>query len=680
MAAILNWNLSFDAEGQLRAGLCISLVSVWILVGVCSYLNYYTRRRYFSIWTVAWLFYAAYLTLCYGLFCYYGSFRVEAWWATLSKQWAISIAAVYLLWGSLRFLGRTVRQVSVGLFLCCLLLWSAVANYPWPAGSLMGKSDHLWLQMPIFTLLCLASLVTVWGFFQYRRKRRYLGAGLLCFGFTVWAVFMAIYPMVEVMPDYMSTAFFAASVLQMFIAVNMIILVLEQIRYLHERRAARQLQTTEQEKSALKHRVILTEERYRHLFEQSHEPIVITTRNDLRIIELNPAAGRLLGLAEGQARERCLTDWFPHAECKPSSLPAGEAWFESLCLQRYHQLQSRDGRLVHVELAGSGVEFAGATAFQFYLREVTDRSRLEQQLRQAEKLSGLGQMVSSVAHELNSPLAVAIGLIDLALMQGDLPPNIQDYLTKAEAESQRAARLLANFLKLARSGGSEKEPVNVNDILRNVMELRGSDVRRARIALEWDLEPYLPSVLASADQMQQVIIVLLNNAMQAVEGSAGARRLRIASRIDPAGVVVTVEDSGPGVPPHLRARIFEPFFTTKPAGVGTGLGLSIAHSLMVEHRGRISCGESALGGALFSITLPSPESSVRKADRRAASCPTVAASRAAGAPLALAGDGWDEDTVEPATSPEPTPHAASGMNDPFSRTRPGLKPRSGAGN
>src|SRR5579883_3471 len=375
---------TFDANGQLRAGLFISLISVWLLVGVFSYLNYYTRRRYFSIWTVAWLFYCLYLTLCYGLFWYYGNFKDEPWWATMFKQWCIGVAAVFMLWGSLRFLGKRVRQLSLGLFLCFLFVWSLVANFPTQGESALDKTDRLVLQMPIFVLIGAASAVTVWGFMQYRKKRNYLGAGLLCFGFLFWGLFVAGYPFLESLSDYMSTGFFIASVLQMFIAVNMIILVLEQIRHLKEKRAAQQLRYKERERAVLQTRVKLTEERYRHLFEQSSEAIVIIMREDSRIIGLNEAACRVLGVDQAQAQELALSTLFASRNNGVTSGLKGQAWFEAVCRERFKEIQRKDGSLVNVEVAGSEVDFAGETAFQFYLREVTERSHLEQQLRRAE--------------------------------------------------------------------------------------------------------------------------------------------------------------------------------------------------------------------------------------------------------------------------------------------------------
>lgn len=600
-------SFSFDANGQLRAGLFISLISVWLLVGVFSYLNYYTRRRYFSIWTVAWLFYCLYLTLCYGLFWYYGNFRDEPWWATMFKQWCIGVAAVFMLWGSLRFLGKRVRQLSLGLFLCFLFVWSFVANFPGSNDNALDKNQRLVLQMPIFLLIGAASAVTVWGFMQYRRKRKYLGAGLLCFGFLFWGLFVAGYPFLESLSDYMSTGFFIASVLQMFIAVNMIILVLEQLRHLREKRAAQQLRHKESEKAVLKTRILLTEERYRHLFEQSSEPIVITTRDDLRIVGLNEAACRVLGMPQSQAQEQFLTNLLCSSEQPLAGHLSGQAWFEGVCRRRFQQIQRKDGSLVNVEVAGSAVDFAGATAFQFYLREVTELSRLEQQLRRAEKLSALGQMISGVIHELNNPLSVSGAMLELVLMDKELPKATRDRLKIAGAEHKRATRMMSNFLNLAREGGTDQQRVNLNEVVQNVVELRRSEFIKAQVDLSLDLNPELPSIMANLDQVQQVLIILLNNAMQAMESSSQPKVLRVVTRQDPGRVIAFIEDSGPGVPPHLRSKIFEPFFTTKPAGVGTGLGLSVAHTYLTEHRGRIFCDQSPLGGALFGIELPALE-------------------------------------------------------------------------
>jgi two-component system NtrC family sensor kinase len=241
---------------------------------------------------------------------------------------------------------------------------------------------------------------------------------------------------------------------------------------------------------------------------------------------------------------------------------------------------------------------------QFYLREVTEINQLEQQLRRAEKLSSLGQMISGVVHELNNPLTVSGSLLELMLLDKGLPKKTQDRLKTAASEHRRATRLMRNFLGLAREGGAERQHVNLNEMVQDVLELRRSEFAKDAVEICLRLDPELPTVQGSLDQIQQVLIILLNNALQAMEMVSTARCLRVVTRAEPGIVTLLVEDNGPGVPSDLRSRIFEPFFTTKPAGVGTGLGLSMAHTYMSEHRGRIYCEHSPLGGALFGIELP----------------------------------------------------------------------------
>ena len=220
------FSFSFPCE-YLRAGLLVSLLSVWVLVGVFFYLNRYTRRRYFTIWTVAWLFYALWLTLSLSM----GSTR-EGPGLLMLKQWCLSVASVFLLWGSLQFMGRRVRQTLLGLFLGFLLVWSFLGSY---------YLDHrLEIQVPIFTLIGLTSVVTGSGFAAYRRRRAYVGASMLVLGFWLWGVYLIIYPFLESSADLVSAGFFMSAVLQLFIAVSMIVLVLEQVRFGQQQRRLRE--------------------------------------------------------------------------------------------------------------------------------------------------------------------------------------------------------------------------------------------------------------------------------------------------------------------------------------------------------------------------------------------------------------------------------------------------------
>jgi two-component system NtrC family sensor kinase len=226
-------------------------------------------------------------------------------------------------------------------------------------------------------------------------------------------------------------------------------------------------------------------------------------------------------------------------------------------------------------------------------------------LRQAEKLSSLGQMISGVAHELNNPLSVIKGYLDLIVAHHPMTPQTRADLAKVALECDRAAKLARHFLSFARAQPARREMVDVNTLIERVADLRRSGLAAAGIELFLDLAAGLPSTSADPDQVQQVIINLLNNAIQAMAAAPAPRTLRISTRVSaPATLLISMEDSGPGVPPELQSRVFEPFFTTKPAGAGTGLGLSIAHGIMAEHHGRISCDRSTLGGAGFHLQFP----------------------------------------------------------------------------
>jgi PAS domain S-box-containing protein len=578
-------------KDSLTAAVFVSLLSVWVLVGVFTYLNRFTKRRYFSIWTVAWLFYALWLTLTISL----GDW--EKSWGMVLRQWCISVSAVFLLWGSMKFLGRRVRQSLLILFLFFLLVWGYIGT--------KVAEDPRQLRVPVFVLIGLASMVSAWGFGVYRRKRQYMGAGLLSFGFVFWGAYLMAFPFLQGSPGETAAAagFFISSVLQLFIAVSMIILVLEQMRFASQRRSLQEIRRREKEKLVLQSQVISTEERYRGLFERASEAIMITSADDLRLLEMNQAGERLLSVARKDAGRLSLTAFCQVAATDKPAPETGKHWLDLICSQRPLNLVRKDGRVVATEAFGSPIDFEGRPAYQFFFREITDRSRLEQQLRQAEKLSALGQMISGLAHELNNVMTVIKGFVDVASLRPALPDKAKSDLDKASQECKRAARLVRNFLNVAREQPAQHSMVDINEVVRRVTELRKFEVLVAGLNLAMDLDPALPQTWADLDQIQQVLINLVNNALQAL-ASAPAGRILITTRCLDGRLQVEVGDNGPGVPAHLQQKIFEPFFTTKPIGIGTGLGLSIAHSIMSEHHGRIYYRTSALGGAGFVLEFP----------------------------------------------------------------------------
>jgi len=588
---ISGFNLFIPHE-SLKATLVLSLLSVWVLVGFFFYLNRYTRRAYFTLWTIAWLFYALWLTMTLVFQVVHHESVLLIW-----KQWSLGVTAVFLLWGSLRFVGIRVRKSYFSWSILLLLVWSVVGA---------GFAKHRWyFELPLFALISGVGFFTAYSFFRYRKNRGFLGATLLTIGFTFWGVFLGCYPFLQATPDLSTVGFFISTVLQLFIAISMIILVLEEARSTNQL-AFQKIRNQQSEKSLLETRMISTEERYRSLFDQASEGIIIVADDDLRILELNATGERLLGILRSESSHQIISH-FCQMNMASNSGPGdknGRIWFEWICREGQLNLISKSGFSTPVEVDGAVIDFEGTRAYQLFFRELTERSRLEQQLRQAEKLSALGQMISGVAHELNNPLAVIKGYLELILAHHDLPGQTRADLEKVAKESNRAAKLVRNFLTFGREQQAHREMVNMNDLIQRIIELRKFDILIAGVDLGLELSSNLPQTQADPDQIQQLVNNLLTNALQAMVDSPPPRRLVVKTLNRMEMVQILVEDNGPGVPAELETKIFEPFFTTKEVGTGTGLGLSIAHGIMADHHGRIYYQNASLGGAAFVLEFP----------------------------------------------------------------------------
>ena len=254
MTASLNdTGLAFQ-HAYLQAALMVSLLSVWVLVGLFFYLNRYTRREYFTIWTAAWLFYALWLTLGLRM----GKVEAESL-IFMIKQCCVSISAVFLLWGSLRFLGLPVRQTSFGMFMLFLVVWTFVSpqGEPQSAANPVAHLHHARREQPVRRRLLLPAA----------QQKSFVGAGMLSLGFLLWGVYLATYPLTEQYPDPYRDGHFVAAVLQLFIAVSMIVLVLEEVRHNADQVRA-EIAAVRLEKEALQAKVLTAKEECQTLYEQ----------------------------------------------------------------------------------------------------------------------------------------------------------------------------------------------------------------------------------------------------------------------------------------------------------------------------------------------------------------------------------------------------------------------------
>ena len=237
-------------------------------------------------------------------------------------------------------------------------------------------------------------------------------------------------------------------------------------------------------------------------------------------------------------------------------------------------------------------------------RDVTGQKLIEGNLFHVERMVTLGQLVSSVAHELSNPLTSILGYAQLLRRRRESKQGERD-VEHIVQEAERASRIARSLLQFGRGAKLERAAVELNEVVKGALGLRVSELTLVEIDVELDLEPHLPPVLGDAAQLQQVLLNFVVNSEQAIRQGRGRGQIRLRTRRAASGrVAVDVIDDGPGIPATVLPRIFDPFFTTKSAGVGTGLGLSIAYGIAHDHGGTVAV-ESRPGlGALFTLELP----------------------------------------------------------------------------
>jgi two-component system cell cycle sensor histidine kinase/response regulator CckA len=347
------------------------------------------------------------------------------------------------------------------------------------------------------------------------------------------------------------------------------------------------------------------EARFRSLFEHARDAILLAD-DEGRYLEVNPAACRLTGYERGELVGETieLIAW------SGGDRPWTELWGEFIErgeLRGDFAVRRKDGARVETEFNAVARVLPGVHLS--ILRDVTGRRRLEERLRQAQKLEAVGQLAAGVAHHFSNLLQAINGNIELA--RTEVPRESRTLLDDALSQGLRARQLVRQLLLFARQGQSlRQEPVDLAQLL--VGAVRACEMERE---VSLGLPDEALWVSADRGQLEQVFVHLLRNARDAVaEASPERPRIRLrAERLGAvgvgeegaeSGVLVEVEDNGAGMSEEVRERIFEPFFSTRAARGATGLGLSVAFSIVCQHGGRIRCRSEPGEGSTFSVLLP----------------------------------------------------------------------------
>ncbi|MFQ5829001.1 MAG: ATP-binding protein [Candidatus Methylomirabilia bacterium] len=314
------------------------------------------------------------------------------------------------------------------------------------------------------------------------------------------------------------------------------------------------------------------------------------------------------------------------------------------CSESSGQIECLDFRFRHKDgswrsfegIANNLLAHPGMAGLVINSRDITERKRVQEELQrqrealvQREKLAAMGQLLAGVAHELNNPLSVVKG--QAALLRGEVGNGRAAHRVDRIAQAaERCARIVKTFLALVREYPPERRQVELNQVVREAVELLAYQLRVDNVDVTLDLAEDLPDLWADPHQLHQVVVNLVSNAHQAMRQAIPPRQLALTTRSNGARgrVHLEVADTGPGISPEIQGRIFDPFFTTKAPGEGTGLGLSLCQGIVEAHGGSITVESQPGHGALFRIQLPVEAPPVAEPDVRAAKAPPPPGGRA----------------------------------------------------
>jgi two-component system, NtrC family, sensor kinase len=242
-----------------------------------------------------------------------------------------------------------------------------------------------------------------------------------------------------------------------------------------------------------------------------------------------------------------------------------------------------------------------------------EKEVMNEQIVETGKLASVGELAAGIAHEINNPVAIMVeeaGWIEDLLEEEEFQDgeNLSEFkraLDQIRNQGRRCKEITHKLLSFARKTDSRVQDVQIDDLIEELVSLSAQKAKYSNVTINTDIQPDLPALKVSLTELQQVILNLVNNALDAMEKKGGT--LDISSQVEDNTLIFEVEDNGPGIPEANIARIFDPFFTTKPVGKGTGLGLSICYGIIKKMGGEIEV-RSRLGeGTTFRVSIPLPE-------------------------------------------------------------------------
>jgi PAS domain S-box-containing protein len=358
-------------------------------------------------------------------------------------------------------------------------------------------------------------------------------------------------------------------------------------------------------------KLMISEDKYRSLFSEGPNPIFICDRRSLMIIDANPSAVNTLGYSINELTERSILDfgnfdpqilYRKHLSSAGGKVPA----------KIKEEFLKKDGDKIFVSIHSSPAEYENKDVLIIATPDISEIVEKESQLIQASKMTGLGIMSASIAHELNQPLnVIKMGSEFLIFMKEsgkEIPDEeLSHIITEISGQVDRATEIINRLKEFGRKADFSREAVNLNKQIKKVLEIVEKQFNLQSIFIELVLDKNIPEIKAHGNRIGQVLFNLLTNARDAINQKREEQsnnykgHIIIKSYHKNGYTFFTVKDNGIGIPDKYRDRIFEAFFTTKKMGEGMGMGLSIINGIVKDYHGNIEVTKNRRGETEFKV-------------------------------------------------------------------------------
>src|SRR5256886_7856708 len=399
---------------------------------------------------------------------------------------------------------------------------------------------------------------------------------------------------------------------------RLIPVVERELRSAQERRKRQQAEAAQRESQARKSAML-----------DSALDCIVTIDHEGKLFEWNPAAEKTFGFRRAEVIGKELAELIippalrqRHREGLARFLATGQS---TILGKRIEMTAVRaDGKEFPVEFSITRVPTEGPPILTGFIRDITERKQIEQQLRQLQKMESIGQLAAGVAHDFNNILAVIQGHTDLILGEMVEGNEAKESLIQVAVSAKRAANLTRQLLAFSRKQQMQAQDINLNEVVNNMFAMLGR-LLGAHIVVQPVPKPNLPAVFGDVGMMEQVLLNLAVNARDAMPRGGQLTIRTETGRIDETQarrnpearsgdfVCLSVSDTGGGIAPEILPRIFEPFFTTKEVGKGTGLGLATVYGIVKQHQGWIEVVSQLGQGTTFNVFLPASSGTAHQA-------------------------------------------------------------------